>query len=215
MFAKIVLGLVVALPIGCMEKTQEKPAAQTKAIQSEAVAYSDQDREAIISMIATLKQGHLLFPIGDSVFRASIKHALLDSKDLLPQGGIQTVDEVVTAALANLARTIKQTCPRKDFLDSVDMILEQIDDRYNEEAKPLLRCAHNIKADKSGPLTSATMMELAYAVVHYEQFNQKDLKNMVHLHKRAPEMLQDKLQHLLADTVQKWYAEFMKDEQAS
>ena len=59
------------------------------------------------------------------------------------------------------------------------------------------------------------MRQLAYAVAHYEQFNQKDLKNMVHLHKRAPEMLQDKLQHLLADTVQKWYAEFMKDEQAS
>lgn len=207
MLAIIIIGLFVPLPLECMEKFQGKVELPTKTIQKHIAAYSDQDRESIISMIATLKQGHLLFPIADSVFKASIKHALLDGKDLLPQDRAHSVDEVVTAALANLARTIKQTCPKKDFLDSVDMILEQIDDRYNEEAKPLL--ATPVEFNKE------VNLQLAYAVDHYEQFNQKELKHMVNLHKRAPEMLQDKLQHLLADTVQKWYAEFMKDEQAS
>lgn len=186
----------------------EKPAQQQKKAESQiAVPYSNEDRESIISMIATLKQGHLLYPIADSVFKASIKHALLDGKDLLAQDCAHSVDEAVTAALTNLARTIKQTCPKKDFLDSVDMMLEQIDDRYNEEAKPLLATPAEFNKEVN--------LQLAYAVDHYEQFNQKQLKHMVHLHKRAPEMLQEKLNALSKDTAQKWYTEFMKDEQGS
>ena len=59
------------------------------------------------------------------------------------------------------------------------------------------------------------MIQLAYAIAHYKQFNQKNLKYMVHLHKRAPEILQEKLQAIPQDTIQKWHTEFMKDEQAS
>jgi hypothetical protein len=207
MFAKIIIGLFLALPLECMEKPQGKSELPTRAIQKNSAAYSDQDRESIISMIATLKQGHLLYPIADSVFKASIKHALLDGKDLLAQDCAHSVDEAVTAALTNLARTIKQTCPKKDFLESVDMILEQIDDRYNEEAKPVLAASDGFNKEVN--------VQLAYSVDHYEQFNQKELKHMVHLHKRAAEMLQEKLNALSKDAVQKWYAEFMKDVQGS
>lgn len=203
---KMAMGLLVCCPLLAMEKAKQKPVAQVKPLEN---AYSNEDRDSIITIVANLKYGHLLFPVVDSVFKASIKHALLDGKELAPDAN--DVQAVVAAALTNLSRTIKQTCPKKDFLDSVDMILEQMDDRYEEEAKPILKKCGDGKGKQGGSIELKTNMDLAYAAVHYEQFNQKDLRYMVDLYKSAPVVLQEKLQMVPKDTVQTWYAEFMKE----
>lgn len=206
MFAKVIGGLLIGISLIGMENPQGKLAQPSKKTEKPALAYTNEDRDSIIAIVADLKQGHLLFPIADSVFRVSIKHALLDGKELAPKSA--SVDEAVTFALANLVRTIRHTCPKKDFLESIELLLEQMDDRYEEEAKPLMRSLDDFKGDSIDRVEAETNMQLAYTVAHYEQFNQKDLKNMVHLHKRAPEMLQEKLKALPKDTVQTWYTEF-------
>ena len=85
--------------------------------------------------------------------------------------------------------------------------MDQIDDRYEEEAEPFLSCPDNIKAS---PMEPETIMRLVYAISHYEQFSQKDLRHMVELHKSAPEMLQDRLKAIPIETVHIGYEAFRK-----
>lgn len=214
MFAIIIVSLLGGARLNAMDKCLKDTTQQEKITVFEPAKYTDQDREHIINMVACLKQGHLSFPVADAIFKASIKHALLDAKDLLPPNSAQSVDPAVTAALANIARAIKQFAPRKEFLDTVELLLEGMDDRYEEEAKPHLRDSVIVKGS-DGSLPIELGMQLAYIVAHYDQFNQKDLKHMVHLHKRAPEMLQEKLDAIPKDTIQSWYAQFIKGEPAA
>ena len=82
--------------------------------------YSNENRVHIIKIAGRLTYGHLLFPVGDSIFKASIKHAFLDGVSLCGSQALQspvgiTVAQVVAMALTNLSRTIEQFCPKEDF----------------------------------------------------------------------------------------------------
>lgn len=188
----------------------EQELSQNKATSS---VYSDQDRDSIIEMTRTLKYCHLLFPIGNSIFKRSIMHALIDGDELLEEINLASLDLIVHLALVNLARTIKQTCPQRDFLASVETLLEQIDDRYEEEAAALFKEGHNnelpewLSSEKEGKKIGE---QLAYAVAHYEQLTPKNLKYMVEGHKSAPEILQKHLASIPAQTISTWHAETFK-----
>lgn len=189
----------------------QKPASSFKQESTNAASspvYSDQDRLPIIEMVRTLKYGHLLFPIANALFKVSIKHALLDSADLLEES-VQNLPArvLVSKALVNLSRMIKQSCPQKDFLASVEILIEQFDDRYEEEAKALLT--------KPDGLDKTLSRLLSYSVAHYETLTPKGINAMVHMHSPAPDVLQENLLAIPNGDIQKWYAEFMKDEQAS
>lgn len=186
----------------------EKPDSSAKKEEITCAAtsplYSDADRNAIVKMANDLKYGHLLFPIGDSIFRGAIKHALLDGAEIMEVGVAAnlTTAVVVKEALTSLSQIIPRTCPRKDFLICVETLFEQFDDRYDEEVK--------VRLDNSYGLSKKIAGQLLYAINHYEQLTPKDIGAMVEIDLAASEKLQKNLNAVTEDVITKWHEDFIK-----
>lgn len=190
-----------------------QPASDMHENKATSLAYSDQDRLAIIEMARNLKYCHLLFPIANNIFKTSIKHALLDGAELMAEEKLApnaplTTSILVAKALANLSRLIKHSCPQKDFLDSIETLLEQIDDRYGEEAKKLLE-------ENPNRLDKMSMAQLSYAVGNYEELTPKNLVAMVHGNQPAPQVLEENISKLSEEIVKKWHEDFLKNSPAN
>lgn len=180
-----------------------QPAPDIRENKATSPAYSDQDRLAIIEITRNLKYCHLLFPIANNIFKTSIKHALLDGAELMAEEKLApnvsvSINILVSRALANLSRLIKHSCPQKDFLESVEMLLEQIDDRYEEEVGKLL-------VENSNRLDRSNFAQLSYAVGNYEELTPKHVAAMVRGHESAPHVLEENINKLPEAVIKKWH----------
>lgn len=208
----ILSGLLLSCSLFGMQPPAKPLARQIPANAASSPEYSNENRVHIIKIAGRLTYGHLLFPVGDSIFKASIKHAFLDGVSLCGSQALQspvgiTVAQVVAMALTNLSRTIEQFCPKKDFLESLETMLEQMDDRYNEEAKS--------RSDDPVNLDKKIVAQLSYAVGHYEELTKKNLEYMVEMDRPAAKDLQEKLDKIPEATILKWFEQAKKTEPVS